>query len=155
MFQLLLLGQAGSVVDLPDPRSIFPYLKLFSPVTLNPKAVQGRRIPILHQPPLSILTNNNSVVPAPPETLPGSPNVAQIFDVLALVSTDPQVNEASIPLTDKDHDFEQQRYWRLPVKCEAVLAELFHLDRILVTARRFITLSTSAISSVSRAVLRW
>jgi hypothetical protein len=122
--QLLLLAREGNGVDLPDPHSNLPCLKLFSLVTLNPKAVQGRRIPILHQPPLSILTNND-FVPPPPDTPPDSPNVARIFDVLALVSADPQLNEASIPLTNKDPDFEQQRYWRLPVKCEAVLAALF------------------------------
>ena len=124
MFQLLSLARAGSSVDLPDPRSILPYLKLFSLVTLNPKAVRGRRIAILHQPPLSILANSN-FVPAPPGTPADAPNVARIFDVLALVNTEPQLTEASIPLTNKEHDFGQQRYWRLPVKCEAVLAALF------------------------------
>ena len=123
MFQLLSLALEGNGVGLPDPQSILPYLGLFSLVTLNPEAVQACRIPILHQPPLSILTNMQFVT-APTGTAPDSPNVARIFDVLALVNTNPPINESSIPLSSTDHDFQPRRYWRLPVKPEAVLAAL-------------------------------
>jgi hypothetical protein len=123
VLQLLLLASRGLDVDLPDPRSILPYIGLFSVLVLKPKLVQGCVIRTLHQPPPSIISDNQ-FVPAPGNTPFNSRNIARIFDVQALEVTDPPLDEALIPLSDDHPDFEQRRYWRLPLKTEAVLAAL-------------------------------
>jgi hypothetical protein len=50
--------------------------------------------------------------------------VAQIYDVLAVISTNPPKRFGHIPLSPQDPEFQQQRYWRLPKMIGAILAVL-------------------------------
>jgi hypothetical protein len=42
-------------------------------------------------------------------------NVAQIFDVLAVSAHPPPISPGVVPLSPDDPEFEQRRYWWLPV----------------------------------------
>jgi hypothetical protein len=95
-------------------------------VILKPDDVVGCSIIIPHLPQLSILQDNH-FVPAPDGTSPTSENVARIFDALAVADTSPPLSLSYIPLLPGDPEF-QHRYWRLPVKVEAVLVAL--LERV-------------------------
>ena len=115
---------AGHAVTLPDPTSILPFLGLFTIVILKPEGLLGCRIPTLHLPPLSILQDNHFAF-APAGTLPGDENVARIFDVLGMIGLDPVPESCGmIPLSPEYPEFEQQRYWRLILPPEAILAAL-------------------------------
>jgi hypothetical protein len=115
---------AGDTVTLPDLMSILPYLGLVAVVILRPDDTVGCAISTQHLPPLSILQNNH-FVPAPEGASPAAQNVARIFDVIAVATALPQKSPGIIPLSSEDPEFQQQRYWRLSVKTEAVLATLF------------------------------
>jgi len=115
---------AGRAVSLPDPTSILPFLGLFTLVTLKPGGLVGCRIPTQHLPALSILQDNHFAL-APDGTLPGDENVAPIFDVLGMVGLDPVPESLGvIPLSPEYPEFGQQRYWRLTLPTEAILAAL-------------------------------
>jgi hypothetical protein len=121
VFNSLRLAKEGhDVVQLPDPTPILPYLGLFTIVALKS---QNFCIATLHLPPLFILENNHFVI-APDGTSPMDENVARIFDA-AVITADSQNSAGWIPLSPEDTEFNEQRYWRLPVKFEAILAALF------------------------------
>jgi hypothetical protein len=123
VFNLLRLAMTGANVELPDPTSIFPYLGLFTIVILSPDDVVGCCISTQHLPTLSILQNSH-FIPAPSTVSPADQDMARIFDVVAVSSTDPPISLGTIPLSPEDPEFQHQRYWRVPVKTEAVLAAL-------------------------------
>jgi hypothetical protein len=113
----------GAEVALPDSRSILPYLGLFTIVTLGPNDLVGCSITTQHQPGLSQLQDNR-FSPAPHGTTPAAQNVARIFDVLAIAADDPPITHGDISLSSAHPEFRQQRYRRLSVNIEAVLAVL-------------------------------
>jgi hypothetical protein len=119
----------GAEVALPDPRSILPYLGLFTIVTLKPNDLVRCSITTQHQPGLSQLQDNR-FSPAPHGTTLAAQNAARIFDVLAIAAGDPPITHGDIPLSSAHPEFRQQRYWRLPVKIEAVLAVLIERTRV-------------------------
>ena len=119
---------AGDDVALPDPTNILPYLGLFTIVALRPDDLVGCSITTPHLPGLSH-QQDNRFLPAPPGTSPADENVARIFDVLAVAAGNPPISYGAIPLSPEHPQFQQQRYWRLPVKTEAVLAVL--IDRTI------------------------
>ncbi|KIL66585.1 hypothetical protein M378DRAFT_160578 [Amanita muscaria Koide BX008] len=123
VFDLLRLAMTGDEVALPDPTPILPYLGLFTIVTLRPYDVLGCTILTNHLPELSHL-QENCFSPAPHGTSPADQNVAQIFDVLAIAAGNPPISLGDIPLSPEQPQFQQQRYWRLPVAIEVVLAVL-------------------------------
>jgi len=112
----------GTRVDLPDAKVIFPYLGLFTLVTLNPTRVIGESISMLFVPPLSIIHGKN-FVKATSDTLPTSKNVTCIFDPLALVNNSP-FNPGAIPISPDDQAFKEKRYWRIPVHPAHIFAAL-------------------------------
>lgn len=130
---MLRLAMAGHDVALPDPRSIFPYLGLFTIVILRPEAVVGYHLSTPHFPTLSILQNNH-FESAPNGTSPVDQDVARIFDVLAIVANSPPTSFGIIPLSDDSPEYAQQHYWRLPVRIEVVLAAL--ANRVGITSHK-------------------
>ncbi|KAF8814773.1 hypothetical protein BYT27DRAFT_6959794 [Phlegmacium glaucopus] len=129
VFDLLMEASQGIPVELPDPKATFPYLGLFTLVTLNPTRVIGNRIFMPFTPPLSII-HGNKFVEAPSNTSPTSENVARIFESLALVDDSP-LNLGMIPISPDDPAFKEQRYWRIPVLSApifAALVERLHYD---------------------------
>lgn len=107
--------------SLPDPTPILPFLWLSTIVILKPESVLRRCIVTDSLPALSILQNNQFTF-ASNGTLPGDANVARVFDVLEL---NPVPNSyGRIPLSLEDPGFREQRYWRLTLSMEAILAAL-------------------------------
>ncbi len=96
------------------------YLDLFSLVILKPTAVTGLRIPTLYHPELFALQNNQF---RPTRTRAAS---TLIFDVMATAGNT-TVSLGLIPLSPEQPEFNVQRYWRLPINTEIILAIL--LDR--------------------------
>ncbi|KAM6501410.1 hypothetical protein JOM56_004424 [Amanita muscaria] len=123
VFDLLRLAMAGDEVALPDPTPILPYLGLFTIVSLRPDDLLGCTITTTHLPELSHLQDNR-FSPAPHGTSPADQNVAQIFDVLDIAAGSPPMSLGDIPLSPEHPQFQRQRYWRLPVTIEVVLAVL-------------------------------
>jgi hypothetical protein len=120
---LLRLAMTGSTVPLPDLTPILPYLGLYTIVVLIPDKVHRHCIPTMHLPTLTII-RNRLFVPAPRRTSATKPDVARIFDVLALVGTDPPISMSFVPLSPQHIEFNQQRYWRLPAYPEAIFVAL-------------------------------
>jgi hypothetical protein len=116
-----MFGSRGGIVGLPDPAPILPYLGLFTLVILEPDEVSGCRLLTIHLPNLSIL-EGSSWVPAPSATPADARHVARIFDPLA--RSPGAISLGYIPLSPQDLEFQQQRYWRLPLDIGAVLAAL-------------------------------
>ena len=93
-----------------------------------------------NQPALSILHNGHFIA-APVNILRTTPNVARIFDVIAVIHADPP-HVGYIPLLPRDPAFRHKRYWRLPTQIGPILAAL--VDRVryvggceeIVVARR-------------------
>ena len=109
-------------MELPDAKAIFPYLGLFTLVTLNPKRVIGERISTQFLPPLSII-HGKKIVKARSNTLPTSKNVARIFEPLALVNDSP-FTPGAIPISPDGQAFEEKRYWRIPIPPAPIFAAL-------------------------------
>ena len=124
---MLLEASRRTSVDLPDPNTILPYLGLFSLVVLTPDDLKDHILLTSHLPDLSILQNNRFIA-APANILPTAPNVAQIFDVIAVIDTKPLRQFGHIPLSPEDPAFRHKRYWRLPTKIGPILAVL--VDRV-------------------------
>jgi hypothetical protein len=127
VFELFRHSMAGDAVALPDLAPIRPYLGFVTIVILRPGDLVGSFISTPHLPALSILQDDH-FVPAPEGTSPAAQNVARIFDVIAATTESPPITHGTIPLSSEQPEFQQQRYWRLPVKFEAILAVL--LDQI-------------------------
>jgi hypothetical protein len=128
---LLLEASRGTSVDLPDPNAILPYLDLFSLVVLTPDDLKGHILLTPHLPDLSILQNNRFIA-APANMLPTAPNVARIFDVVAVIDARPLRQFGHIPLSPEDPAFRHKRYWRLPTKIGPILAALVDRVRYIV-----------------------
>ena len=109
-------------MDLPDAENIFPYLGLFTLVTLSPPRVIGDSLSTLFVPPLSVI-HGNKFVKARPNASPTSKNVARIFESLALVPDSPY-NPGAIPISPDDQAFKEKRYWRIPVSPAPIFAAL-------------------------------
>jgi hypothetical protein len=116
-----IFGARGDSVGLPDLAPILPYIGLFTLVILEPDEVSGCRLLTIHLPNLSIL-EGSSWIPAPPTTPADARHVARIFDPLA--RSPGAISLGYIPLSPQDLEFQQQRYWRLPLDIGAVLAAL-------------------------------
>jgi hypothetical protein len=101
----------------------FYRIGLFSLVVLTPEVLEGHLLVTSHLPNLSVLENNHFIF-ASDNTSPTAPNVAQIYDVLAVINTNPPKRIGHIPLSPQDPEFQQQRYWRLPKMIGAILAVL-------------------------------
>ncbi|KAF9519335.1 hypothetical protein BS47DRAFT_1337094 [Hydnum rufescens UP504] len=123
VFDLLSQAMEGADVALPDLDSVKPYLGLFTLVILRPSDVFGRCISTQHLPELSILQGDQFEI-APTGTSPVGENVARIFDVQAIAADPPPKSSGIIPLSPKDPEFKEQRYWRLPLGIGAVCAAL-------------------------------
>jgi len=116
----------GAQVDLPDPSRILPYLDLYTLVILQPAVVAGLVLLTPYFPPLSIF-KNGQFRRAPTRAVPTNPNVARIFDPIATAANDhPPLSPGYIPLSSHDSQFRHQRYWRLPIKTEIILAMLIN-----------------------------
>ena len=113
-------------MELPDVESLFPYLGLFTLVTLNPTRVVRDRISTPFVPPLSII-RGNKFVRARSNASPTSKNVARIFEPLVLDRNSP-LNPGVIPISPDDQAFTERRYWRMPVSPAPIFAAL--IDRL-------------------------
>lgn len=82
-----------------------------------PESLDACCIPTLHLPAISTL-QNNQFVSAPDVTLPDDKNAARIFDVLEIIGRGP------VPMSPECPEFGQQRYWRLVLPPDAILAGL-------------------------------
>lgn len=90
---------------------------------MKPDELRELRIPSLHVPNLSIL-RDGQWVDAPNNISPDDPNVARIFDVQAITDPLPEDRCGRIPLTPLLPDYNQQRYWRLPIDIGVILSVL-------------------------------
>lgn len=133
VFDLLLEASQGTSVDLPNAEVVFPYLGLFTLVTLNPTKVVNHTILTQHLPPLSIPTGK-TFIEIPSSTSPTSEDVARIFDSVILdakfVANAPD-SIGKIPISPVDQAFEEKRFWRIQLYLPAVFAALIdrlHLD---------------------------
>jgi hypothetical protein len=100
-----------------------PYVGLFQLVTLEPDRLAKKTITTPHRPPLSILQDGRFIC-SPNNEFASSLGVARIFDSLAL-GVDAPVDHMEVPLSPRQSGFNQVRYWRIPVKIEAILVA-FH-----------------------------
>ena len=100
-------------MHIPDPSNILPYIGLNTIVPLQPDQLVDLSISTCHFPGLSIL-RDGQWIPARLRTSPTAPNVARIFDALALPATGATRNPGIIPLHASQPEYTQTRYWRLP-----------------------------------------
>ena len=108
-------------MELPNAKAIFPYLGLFTLVTLNPTVIRDSIVtPFL--PPLSVF-RGKKFVKAASGTFPTSKNVAHIFNPLSLVNN-PPFNFGAIPISPDHQAFKEKRYWRIPVPPVHIFAVL-------------------------------
>jgi len=120
------LTDAVKDVDLPNPKSILPFLDLYTLVILLPDELERFQLVTRHLPELSVL-DGNRFIPAPANTSPDGPGVARIFDVLAIDDILPE-KICGIPLSPHHSEYTHRRYWRLPAKPEVMLTIL--MERI-------------------------
>jgi hypothetical protein len=108
-------------VGIPDPKTIWPYLGLFTMITLKDPGPQFR-ILTPYLPKLSIIRGRKFV--KAPANISASANTAcRIFDPLAIDHGTP-VHYGAIPVSPRDPEFGGKRYWKLPIPPGAVLATL-------------------------------
>ena len=113
----------GVEVELPDAKAIFPYLGLFTMLTLKP--IEGS-ITTQYLPRISIIRGPRFVV-TPSNTSCSAEKAARIFDSND-INKDTPVNLGMIPLSPQDQAFNETRYWRLPVSTGVIFAIL--IDRL-------------------------
>ena len=87
----------GEFRGLPDTKSIIPFLALYSIIVFKPHKEDRYRILTGSLPRLSVLRTDGFEF-APDGTSAGDPNVARIFDVLALPISPIPVVLGQIPL---------------------------------------------------------
>ena len=114
----------GRFDSLPDVKPILPFISLSSVIVVKPIKEDRHRILTCSQPNLSILGADGFDV-APPGTSPGDPNVARIFDVIALPSSPIPVVLGQIPLSPSNPEFAHRRLWRLPIPFPVTLTTFF------------------------------
>jgi hypothetical protein len=83
VFDLLVDALNGIPGELPDLEAVFPYIGLFTLVTINPTETAGSTIITPYLPSLSIIRGAKFVV-APDNTSATAENVARIFEPLAV-----------------------------------------------------------------------
>jgi hypothetical protein len=115
-------GRFTIEVELPNAKAIFPYLGLFTMVTINPTQATGNSIPMPYLPSLSII-RGFKFVKAPSNTSPTAKKAARIFQSKAIDNNTP-ITFGTIPLSHQDQAFTETRYWRLPVSAAAIFAVL-------------------------------
>jgi hypothetical protein len=126
---LLVDAKNGTEVSLSNPESVFPYLGLYTMVTLRPDEVSDTEITTSYFASLSILRGSR-FINAPASTSATSAKAARIFDSSAIDNATPKCL-GTVPLSPQDPGFKEQRYWRIPVPADAILAafiERLHLD---------------------------
>lgn len=124
----LLLSQE-SHIGLPDPRSILPYLGLYTLVPLAPERLINVNFLVFSEAELSEIHNGRWTV-VPPGRTPSSSTTARIHDTTALRLTDRADSSPKIDLSTTARP--EQRYWRLPTRIAPMLAAL--LDRVAFLA---------------------
>ncbi|KAH9986856.1 hypothetical protein BJV77DRAFT_1027728 [Russula vinacea] len=113
VFRLLGDWTPGTTIDaLPDTKPIEPYLGLFSLVILNPSRLVGMTLGG------RFTRAGKSVAKSA-----AAGNLACIFDSLALADNAPE-RLGTIPLSPEQPTFQHVRYWRIPVKMEAIFVAL-------------------------------
>lgn len=115
----------GTTIDaLPDTKPIEPYLGLFSLVILNPSRLVGMTLYTRHRPPVSVLRGGRFTRAGKSVAKSAAAgNLACIFDSLALADNAPE-RLGTIPLSPEQPTFQHVRYWRIPVKMEAIFVAL-------------------------------
>jgi hypothetical protein len=115
----------GTTIDaLPDIKPIEPYLGLFSLVFLNPSQLVGMTLYTRHRPFVSILRGGHFVRAGKSVAKSAAAgNLACIFDSLALADNAPE-RLGKIPLSPEQPTFQHVRYWKIPVKMEAIFVAL-------------------------------
>jgi hypothetical protein len=78
----------GAQVELPSAKAIFPYIGLFTMITINPTAVAGFDIQTPHLPSLSII-RGTKFVKASSNASATAEKVARIFEPLVLDNNTP------------------------------------------------------------------
>jgi len=98
---------------LPDPSSILPYIGLYTIVHL--KATQLRNVDFMagYFPPPSVLRNGRWEDARTRSTSTG-PNVARIFDSLAVNDSGQRPSPGLIPLHPDHPHYSPKQYWHLP-----------------------------------------
>lgn len=135
-------AQQGKEVDLPNVKSVLPFLGLYSLVVVHPTELHKLQILAHHLPALSVLQNGQFVL-APPDMQPDAPDAVRIFDVLAMTDTmevplaptaasAPASNQ--IPLSPHDAGFAHKRYWRVPAQAGVMLMMLLEGTRYLTSS---------------------
>jgi hypothetical protein len=114
----------GRFDDLPDVKQMLPFVLLSSVVAFKPIKEDHHRILTCSLPNLSILSTDGFDL-APPGASPGDPNVARIFDVIALPSSPIPVAFGQIPLSPSNPEFAHRHLWRLPIAFPVILTTLF------------------------------
>ena len=114
----------GRFDSLPDVKPMLPFVSLSSLIVLQPIQEDRHRILTCSQPNLSIFGADGFNL-APPGTSPGDPNVARIFDVIALPSCSVPVALGQIPLSPSNPEFVHRRLWRLPIAFPVILTAFF------------------------------
>ena len=117
----------GIDVDLPNTKSIIPFLDLYTLVILSPNDLKGFSLRT-HHPPDSFLLDDGRFVSVPANTVPDTMVVVHIFDVM-MISEEPSSASYTIPLSPEQAMFSQQRYWRMPAKAEVIL--MMFMERIV------------------------
>lgn len=112
------LNLAGALALKTLPKSLQPYLYLYSLIILKEKEVEDIQILTPCLPPLSIL-QDDKFVRAQRSVLPGHSNAVRIFDVSALGKEfskyhSPPLKICVVPLS-KSGLAHETRYWRLPM----------------------------------------
>ena len=114
----------GRFDGFPDVKPILPFVSLSSVVVFEPINEDRYRILTCSQPNLSILGADGFDL-APPGTSPGDPNVARIFDAIALPPSPIPVALGQIPLSPSNPEFAHRRLWRLRIPFPVILTALF------------------------------
>jgi len=113
LYQVLHQLSTTNPQGLPDLSAILPYIGLYTIVHLKSTELRDVTYCTPFSPPLSIL-RNGQWENAPTRTASTAPNVAYIFDPLAVYATGQRPSPSLIPLHPDHRDYPQKRYWRLP-----------------------------------------
>lgn len=137
LYQVLYELTTSNPQGLPDPSAILPYIGLYTIVHLKATELQDFTHCTPFFPPLSILHNgqwgNEST-----RTPSIAPNVARIFDSLAVNASGQRPSPGVIPLHPDHPHYPQKQYWRLPkTTLGGILsAVMWHVRANLFTADR-------------------
>jgi len=113
LYQVLDGLTTSNLQGLPDPSAILPFIGLYSVIHLKSTRLQRLTHCTPFFPPLSVL-HNGQWENAPTGTASTAPNVARIFDPLAVNSSAQHPSPSLMPLHPDHPDYSHKRYWRLP-----------------------------------------